>query len=328
VSEASVGLVLGSAIAPEDLPAMARLGEQYGFAELWFAEDYFFTGGISGATSALAATERVPIGLGVVSALVRHPAVLAMEVATMVRTFPGRVRAGIGLGVPDWLQQMGLATGSALTTLRECIEAMRWLLEGREVTRQGKAFLLERVRLAYPPNEPVPIYVGAVGPRMLRLAGEIGDGELISVLAGPDYLRWARAELRLGAARARRPRDCPVSLFVICCVDPDGKEARRAVRPVLALYLSTGVNALTDRYGISDELQDMIQRGGRTVIEREMPDRWVEDLAVAGNPEEGAEKIRRLLQAGANSVVLFPVPHERARLTVELAGTQILPRLG
>ena len=81
-------------------PSVARRGEELGFGELWLAEDYFFTGGISGATAVLAETKEVPVGLGIVSAMVRHPAVLAMEIATMARMYPGRVHPGIGLGVP------------------------------------------------------------------------------------------------------------------------------------------------------------------------------------------------------------------------------------
>ena len=83
-----VGLVLGSALPPERCVEIAQRGERLGFAELWLAEDYFFTGGIAGATAVLGATKRIPVGLGIVSAMVRHPALLAMEVATMTRMHP------------------------------------------------------------------------------------------------------------------------------------------------------------------------------------------------------------------------------------------------
>ena len=133
-----VGLVLGSALPPEDIPTVARRGEELGFGELWLAEDYFFTGGISGATAVLAQTTEVPVGLGIVSAMVRHPGVLAMEIATMARMYPGRVHPGIGLGVPAWIDQMGLTPPSQLGAMRECVrigpQASRW----RGVDRKGE----------------------------------------------------------------------------------------------------------------------------------------------------------------------------------------------
>ena len=135
-----VGLVLGSHLAPEQIASTARLGEELGFRELWLAEDYFFTGGISGAGAALGATSEIPVGLGIVSAMVRHPALLAMEVSTLARMYPGRVRPGIGLGVPAWVRQMNLMPRSRIGAMRECVSALRRLLAGEELTEEGDYF--------------------------------------------------------------------------------------------------------------------------------------------------------------------------------------------
>ena len=117
----AIGLVMGSAIAPEQLVAGARTAESVGFDEIWLAEDYFFTGGISGATMVLDATKHIRVATGIVSAVVRHPAVLAMEIATISRVHPDRFTAGIGLGVPAWIRQMGLHPRSSLAAMRESI---------------------------------------------------------------------------------------------------------------------------------------------------------------------------------------------------------------
>lgn len=113
-----VGLLLGSMISPEQIISTARLGEELGFSGLRFAEDYFYTGGISAVTTALDDTERIPIGTGIVAAVVRHPAVLAMEIATIARMHPGRFRPGIALGLPSWLRQMGIHPTSTLGAVR------------------------------------------------------------------------------------------------------------------------------------------------------------------------------------------------------------------
>ena len=175
-SEIPVGLLLGSMISPEQIPIAARLGEELGFDELWLAEDYFYTGGISAVTAALAATETIPVGTGIVAAPVRHPAVLAMEIATIARMHPGRFWPGIALGLPSRLRQMGLHPQSTLSAVRECVEAVRALTAGDEVTQDGKTFTFDRVQLTHPLAEPLPIYMGAVAPKMLRMAGAISDG--------------------------------------------------------------------------------------------------------------------------------------------------------
>lgn len=323
-----VGLVLGSAIPPERLGPTARLGEELGFGELWFAEDCFFTGGISGATAALAATKRIPVGLGIVSAVTRHPALLAMEVSTLARMFPGRVLPGIGLGVPAWLDQMGLRPRSPLSALRECVSSLRSLLAGEEVTDEGRQFVFDGVSLAYVPEEPVPIYMGVVAEKGLRLAGVVADGLVLSVLASAEYVRWAIEQAALGAGEAGRAAAHGVAAFAMFSLDGDRARAKAALRGPAAFYLAAGGrNALTDAFGISDELEDMLARGGAETVERELPHRWLDELTVSGDPDECAEGIRRYLDAGADSVVLFPLPSERSEEIVRSAAAEVLPRL-
>jgi 5,10-methylenetetrahydromethanopterin reductase len=323
-----VGLVLGSMLAPERIAETARLAERLGYGEVWLSEDAFFTGGISGVTAALAATERIPVGLGVVSAMTRHPALLAMELATVARMHPGRLRPGIGLGVPGWLRQMGLWPRSQLTAIRECLTAVRRLLAGEEVTDEGASFQFRSVRLTYPLAEPLPIYMGVVGPRMLRLSGEIADGNVLSVLAGLDYVRWAKEQIAAGAAEAGRPGPRPLTLFALFSVDRDGQRARDAVRGAMAFYLADDPrNALTEVYGVADELVELAA-GGVDRLARELPAPWIEDLAIAGDPDECARKLRGYLDAGVDSIALVPVPADRAREMVELAASRVLPAVG
>jgi 5,10-methylenetetrahydromethanopterin reductase len=319
--------MLGSQIPPSGIREAAHLGEQLGFSELWFAEDYFFTGGISGAAAALGATERVPVGTAIVSALVRHPALLAMEVATLVGMFPGRFRPGIGLGLPDWVRQMGLYPRSQLAAVRHCVESVRTLLEGEEVTGEGEAFHFDKVRLAYPPADPVPIYMGGIGPKMLQLSGAVADGTVASLMSSPEYVHWAREQIALGAAEAGVARPHRFVACVAFSVDVDAKVAKVGVRPLASFVLGVmPKSALTDVYGISDELLAMAE-GGPDQVNREMPDRWVDDLTVSGDPDECAARIRAFFDAGADSVVLFPAPVERAGEILRLAAAEVLPRV-
>ena len=199
----SVGLVLGSEIPPEQLRPMVVEAERAGFGEVWLSEDYFFSGGVSAAAIALAATERIPVGLGVVSAMSRHPALLAMEIATLDRAFPGRLMPAVGLGVPGWLDQMGLKPASPLRAVRDCLTVIDALLAGGEAVSTD-TFRAVDVRLVHPPARPIPLQTGVAGPKMLQLSGELAHGTLLSVLAGTDYVRWAREQIDTGRARAHR----------------------------------------------------------------------------------------------------------------------------
>jgi 5,10-methylenetetrahydromethanopterin reductase len=326
---APVGLVLGSHIPPEQIPRLSQRAERGGFGEVWLAEDYFFTGGIAGALAALGATSSIPVGLGVVSAMARHPAVLAMEIATAARLHPGRLMAGIGLGTPHWIRQMGLHPKSPLTAMRESVTNVARLLAGEQVTFDGKVFHFDAIELTHAPDRPVPLYMGVIGPKMLRLAGEIADGTVASGLSSAAYIGWLRERVAEGQA-ASTVREHRVVTFALYGVDADSREAKRRLRETAAFYLAMPSNALFEAYGISEELAEMQARGGAeaaALIEREMPDQWMEDLVVAGDPDECAAKIRRLIDAGSDSVALFPVPVDRTDEIVETTARDVLPQL-
>jgi alkanesulfonate monooxygenase SsuD/methylene tetrahydromethanopterin reductase-like flavin-dependent oxidoreductase (luciferase family) len=322
-----LGIVLGSALAPEKLPEAAALAEQRGFDELWLAEDFFFTGGISGATLALAATDQIKVGLGVVSAVVRHPALLAMEISTITRVHPGRLTAGVGLGVPGWIRQMDLHPPTALGALRETVTGLQELLRGDELTRQGSVHSFDGISLTYTETVPTPVQMGVIGPKMLQLSGEIADGSILSVASSLEYVQWARDRIAEGRRAAGRTDDHRLTMFALYSVADDGAAARAAVRGPLAFYKSNGPNSLTDVHGISDQLREILGRGGADLLEAEMPDRWIEELTIAGTPAECAAKIKRYYEAGVDTVALFPMPTDRVSQLVDLTAIEVMPRL-
>jgi alkanesulfonate monooxygenase SsuD/methylene tetrahydromethanopterin reductase-like flavin-dependent oxidoreductase (luciferase family) len=327
-AEHRIGLVLGSAVAPQLVQGASATAEACGFDEIWLAEDYFFTGGISGASLVLGATSKITVGLGVVSAVARHPALLAMEISTLSRVYEKRLIAGIGLGVPAWVRQMGLHPRSPLAALRECVTATKALLRGETLDVKGEVFSFDNVNLVYPEcGVPTPIRMGVIGPKMLQLSGEVADGSVLSVSAGHDYVRWAKERIEEGRARGGRTEPHPVTVFAIYAVDDDGDAARASARSTLAFYRQNGSNGLTDVYGISDELNALVAKGGYEAILEGMPDQWVEDLTIAGTPAECAAKISAFYAAGANSVALFPIATDRIDEIVRLTADSVIPKL-
>jgi alkanesulfonate monooxygenase SsuD/methylene tetrahydromethanopterin reductase-like flavin-dependent oxidoreductase (luciferase family) len=139
-------------------------------------------------------------------------------------------------------------------------------------------------------------------------------------------VRWARERIAAGAATAGRP-ETPhrVVTYVLYSVDRAGRAAREAVREATAFYLTAMPdNALSEMYGIQPHLQELI--AGGTLAEG-MPAAWLDDLAVAGDPDEVAAKIRALLDAGSDSVCLWLFPLDDLENVLEQTGREVLQRI-
>ena len=133
-----LGIMFRREHAPEALPDFARRTEQAGFDELWVVEDCFYTSGIAAAATALACTQKITVGLGIMPAVVRNPVFAAMEIATLCRMYPGRFLPGIGHGVTGWMRQIGALPKSQLAALEEVTLTTAKLLAGEEVTFHGQ----------------------------------------------------------------------------------------------------------------------------------------------------------------------------------------------
>jgi alkanesulfonate monooxygenase SsuD/methylene tetrahydromethanopterin reductase-like flavin-dependent oxidoreductase (luciferase family) len=209
--------------------------EHAGVAELWLWEDCFLQGGIAAAAVALASSETLTVGLGVLPAPLRNVVTTAMEIATLEAMFPGRIRVGIGHGVQDWMRQAGAAVASPLTLMREYVAALSDLLAGRSVTVDGRYVRLDNVRLDWPPQQPVPVLIGGTGPKTLALAGEVAAGVILDSQYTPATLRDALGHVAAG--RADRD-ESPFSavLFLACSADQVAGSA--------GPYLEAGVDTL------------------------------------------------------------------------------------
>jgi alkanesulfonate monooxygenase SsuD/methylene tetrahydromethanopterin reductase-like flavin-dependent oxidoreductase (luciferase family) len=189
MTDTTVGVVLTPKSPPERLREVARAAEAAGVAQLWLWEDCFFEGGLTAATAALACTERLQVGIGLMPVPLRNPALVAMEIATVARLFPGRFLPGFGHGVLEWMEQVGARVASPMTLLREYTGAVRDLLHGRTVDVEGRYVQLRDVTLDWPPASPPPVLVGGRGPKTVRLAGEVADGVIIDAGHTPEQVR-------------------------------------------------------------------------------------------------------------------------------------------
>lgn len=324
-----LGILLLSTTPPEQLPELAALCERLGFDEVWLAEDYFFYGGLTAAAQVLRATERIRVGLGVMSCVARHPAAAAMEIASLDRAFPGRFLPGIGHGVPAWVHQMGLTPKSPMRALEEAVTGIRTLLSSREpLTKEGEYFTFRDVTLVHPPLTDIPLYLGVIGAKGCEMAGRIAEGNVLSVLAPTEYVTWARDLGQKGMSDAGRTGSFSVPTYVLTAVDQDRARARDAVKQSLAFYLAAvGPTPLTGSIGINDEVVRLIGAGGADGVLAGMPDDWADVLAVSGTPQEAAGRIEQYWAAGADSLILSPQPAESLEAQLKLIASEVMPRL-
>src|SRR5881409_2349162 len=179
----NLGLALLGGDAPAHAVALARAAERAGLGSVWITEDYYQAGAFTLAGAVAAVTGRLLIGLGAVNPYTRHPALIAMETAALAAMAPGRVVLGLGSSNRKWIEeQMSIPFKTPLRGLREGVEIVRRLLDGRRVTYAGEVFAVHDVALEAPPPAPVPILLGVKGPRALALAAEVADGVHCSVL--------------------------------------------------------------------------------------------------------------------------------------------------
>jgi alkanesulfonate monooxygenase SsuD/methylene tetrahydromethanopterin reductase-like flavin-dependent oxidoreductase (luciferase family) len=206
------GVVFRPQSPPEQLPAVAEAAERAGVAQLWVWEDCFLAGGLTSAAVALARSERLRVGVGLLPVPLRSPALTAMETATLARTFPGRFLPALGHGVLEWMAQVGARVESPMTLLEEYTDAVRALLGGERVTREGRYVRLDDVALERPADQVPLVLVGARGPRTLELAGRVADGVVLDSGLDTDDVRDALSDVRAG----RGGRDGP--FHVVCYV--------------------------------------------------------------------------------------------------------------
>jgi 5,10-methylenetetrahydromethanopterin reductase len=287
----SIGAVFPARAPAEALPAFAARAEVLGYDELWVVEDCFLSGGLTLATAALAVTERLRVGIGLLPAAVRNPAIAAMEIATIGRLYPGRLTVAIGHGVESWMTQIGARPAKRVAALGEVITAIRMLLAGETVNATGSWIELASVALDTPPDVPPSILAGTTGPQGIALAARRADGLLLPEGCGPKFIAHARQL----TARARRDPPCPLEIVVYAWLRiGEDRAARTALTEAVSHWVDSGLYAGPMREAGIDRSPDL------GPIDRQVAD----ELAIVGTGAECVAGVERFGDAGAQRLIL------------------------
>jgi len=305
----NLGIMYRREHAPENLPDFARKAEEIGFDELWVVEDCFYTSGIASAATALACTDSIRVGLGIMPSVVRNPVFTAMEIATLSRLYPNRFTPGIGHGMAGWMRQIGAFPKSQLKALEEVTVVVRGLLAGECITFDGKQIQLNQAELVHPPDQIPPISLGVRGPKSLEISGRVADGTILAEFSSPAYITWAREQIKRGMQEAGHLHDHHLTVFAFTCAGTTISSARKQMRPIITSAIASGgIDTQLAPLGILPQVQELLKMGGKEKLEAEMPDEMIDALAIVGTPEDWDLAIYGLVEAGVNSVVLVPLP--------------------
>jgi len=305
---------------------IAKYAEEKGFAEIWQADTRLARDCVVMMSALLAATSRIRIGSGVLPIYTRNPAVIAATWSTMWelggRTPEGESRVMPGLGA--WWEPIAGRVGAdrrkPLTAMRENIEAIEKLFSMEEVSYEGEFVHLDRVRLdvAYGDTSPrdIPIYIGATGPKMLELSGEICAGPVLNYVVSTDYIRGAIERVAAGAARAGKTLaeiDRP-ELLACSLSDDDPEEAILTGKSLVAYYLGTEPHIM-EASGADPELVERVQQiVGWPATEEDyrkaahlIPDELVRSLMAVGTSHDCRDAVAAYVEAGVTCPILYPL---------------------
>jgi 5,10-methylenetetrahydromethanopterin reductase len=315
-----------------DYVALARAAEAAGFDQLWVSNDLFLRSAPVILAAVAHATHRIELGTGILNPHTMHPAELATLAATMDELCGGRFNLGLGAGAADFLAWVGLADPHPARTMRETIEGIRRLLSGQTLPAGGR-FLRGSAEayLRFRPPRVTPIYVGAMGPRLLAVAGELAEG-VLPLLLPPEHYFTVRSLIEAGVRRrdpARGPLDLAACVWV--SVAEDGVAARRALAEKVAYYGQALGDLIHARLGVTREAFAPITRAA--MAEQDLPRAaaMVTDqmlaIGIAGPPEAVVEQLLPLVRAGVRHVSFGPPLGPDPVRAVELLGRCVLPRL-
>ncbi len=259
----------------------------------------------------------LPTGISVVpAARMWTPLALAVQAATLAQLSGGQFVLGLGTGGygPEFWASVGLPN-RPIAVMRDYVTAIRRLLTGETVSYDGPAVRLQHASLGVRDLPRAPVYLAALGPQMLRLAGQAADGALLN-WATPDQVAASRGLVAEGAARAGRdPAEVPLTMYVRVCIDDDVAAARRAFGTQVLGYAmaqpgmpaGAGYRALFAQMGFDQALRELEDRRDRGASITELvdaaPDEILQAVGYYGPPGPAAAAVARF-SAGLDEAIV------------------------
>jgi 5,10-methylenetetrahydromethanopterin reductase len=327
---------------------LAERAENLGISSFWLGEGYYGRSALSLLSVVASRTRKIDLGTSVVGIYTRHPAVLAMEAATLDEISGGRFILGMGVNVSALIKhgivrdQSTAAEAKPYWAMRDAVRIIR-LLMGDGGTYEGKIYKLTvPSRLDFhgfkPLRNKIPIYIGSRSPRILELAGEEADGVILSrfLSSSERYVNECVSHIKRGVEKAGKNwENYCIAANLNFSVDKNRERARKAVREAIALYIADPTLSDLDTMRKYIELDDRqvesvraaMKESGLKCAAKALDDSLVEQLSVSGTPEDCIEKLHSLMKNGVNLPIAFDVIGPEPMQALEIIAGEIMPHI-
>jgi 5,10-methylenetetrahydromethanopterin reductase len=317
----------------QDWVAYARRAAELGYRGLWVAEE----SGKEAFTVLAVVGLQVPVielGVGITSVYARTPMLLAMESQTLEQVVGPRFVLGLGTGGLGFVERgHGVKMERPIARVRETVQLVRGYLSGQRLTHDGQFFSPRSFSLREKPlRTDLPVWLSALNPQMLRLAGEVADGVLLNWLTPKFVEEVVRPQLRAGAERSGRdPAALQIATLTPTCCDPADPDARLALRRMIGFYCA----APPYHFLIGHEDPAFLDRAREIIAawERDGPDRAVElvpdemidAFSLTGQPDQTRRRLEAFQALGVYPLI-YPIPrrervYEDTTRAIELAAS-------
>lgn len=280
--------------------------DQAGLDSVWIVENPYWPGAFATAGAVAARSSRMEIGIGVISAFTRSPAVIAMEAGQLQRLSGGRLVLGLGVGGPRVLEDLGIGVPKPVAALEETLSVLRAIFDGGIAAHHGATHQLREVRLAFSAPKP-PLVVGTIGPRMISMTAAAADGLVISAHVPTPEIERITIAYRAAEPAGVRGR---VTAFVASAIDDDPARARQLLKADLAgtMVRLLRIPSLIPVLTAGDLTRADLEAAAACATEgrpNDVPDRVIDELCLAGDLAAVTARLDRLEAAGVDEVVLL-----------------------
>jgi 5,10-methylenetetrahydromethanopterin reductase len=301
-----------SGLAPARIGALAGAAEQAGFTAVFVAEGH--GDALSLCHPVAAATSRVRVGTAITNAALRPPVLAAKTAAQLDQAAGGRFLLGLGVANTVMNDRFGIPPFAPLPMIEEYVGVIRAVLRG-EAGYDGTVFRTGMVPLDSPPvRADLPVYLAALGPRMLELAGRIADGVILNLMTPALAGQAARTVRAAAQAAGRDPASVEIACVVHCCLSDDSAAAGAAARAMTLRYVlhPAAPRLFGEASGDADlqAVRELVLAGDRAGAAGQVPQQVADGFVARGGAAQCAARLADYRAAGVDLPVLFPIPVE------------------